>query len=220
MKNKYNKLRTATLIYLVIICVSWQYLLSKCIPGYRLEQDVRESLSSENPWAICMIQGLRGLPYAVDVSNSKVYIAYYENDCIDVYSITGEYEYTFLFQLKKGCIDIRCVDGRLYVRDCDNIFYVFDNDKEIERMDANLASANGYNMSLFNEEEVYQIIDGKIIQHYDKNGELTGEITIKPSENNACFQREFACFVAVLTCAHIVYLLYSIIVARKVECQH
>ena len=71
MKNKYNKLRTATLIYLVIICVSWQYLLSKCIPGYRLEQDVRESLSSENPWAICMIQGLRGLPYAVDVSNSK-----------------------------------------------------------------------------------------------------------------------------------------------------
>ena len=134
--------------YIVLAVLLWAMIDAMLVP-----------IGSSNPeqeritgtgWVITGERGKRPHFFdRCDATDSTVYFSYDYEDCIDAYSIDGEFLYTIHIAslIEKGSLEIGCTEDLLIAQANEGTVYLFRGTEFLERMDREEARERGYDLS-------------------------------------------------------------------------
>ncbi len=139
-KRKMSLAALALLIVVVllgIIYVLYTAHIRKGPLSFQEQKKLMASASQEHGWAISKIQGSRSSFYdPYDATDEYIYFAYTDDSCVDVYSISGEFQHTIYFpDSQNGGILLSCDNEKAYIADKKGNMYVFVGENCVEKID-------------------------------------------------------------------------------------
>ncbi len=208
MNPKYQKLAVVLLVLLALLPVFVGYVRSN-------EEGKNSVPEDRGKWTVTYRQGERKHDYyRCDTTSDRLYFAYWDDSCVDVYDHAGIFLYSFQFpDRQNGGITIRCEEDLVYVNDKDDVTYVFRYETLLRTMEWEEASAEGKNSSWFYNSEPNVTVDQANIKWLDENGNVVKQIktpaviseTVPPTEE----QKNF--FVGVFFLLWFIGLIYCIV---------
>lgn len=105
--------------------------------SFHEQKKLMASASQEHGWAISKIQGSRSSFYdPCDATDEYIYFAYTDDSCVDVYSISGEFQHSIYFpDSQNGGILLLCDNEKAYITDKNGNMYVFVGEDCVEKID-------------------------------------------------------------------------------------
>lgn len=202
------------LLFIIALCLHWKTVEQQSTYDKVSEDRLIEKVNTENMWDISYQKAARKGKYSqIDASDDYLFLAYPKNSCVDVYNHTGEFQYAIILpDCQNGSIRIRCEENYLFVRDKNNMVYVFDGKQEIERMDHSQATNKGYSFFWFEEKKSLQRTDGTVYIEIDQSGNVVKRILLPNEDRHINVMRVVILIIAVLV--HLFFLLRYLILKK------
>ncbi len=181
MKKRKMGLAKLSLVIVILLLGSIYVLYTAHIRkgplSFKEQKKLMASASQEHGWAISKIQGSRSSFYErYDATDEYIYFAYYSDSCVDVYSISGEFQHSIYFpDSPNGGILLLCDNEKAYITDKNGNMYVFVGEDCVEKIDDPTKLAQERNPS-----ETGLRISRKEISRYAEDGTLLFQIPTPP----------------------------------------
>ena len=176
----------------------------------KTEEELRKLVNENNTWAVCYHQGKRTTSFfQYDATSEYMYFSYSKESCVDVYDLHGIFLYSFIFpDRQNGGVCVRCEEDQVYISTKDNILYIFKGIEEVDCMDYDEATANGYDFFWFYNNNPGITLTNDFIRLHDDRGEVVKEIDT-PTVVNQSMPKDNATFVLFLFSAVFIIILVS-----------
>ena len=113
--------------------------------------------------------------YQCDATADHIFFSYSQDNCVDVYSHTGEFCFTiYLPEYPKGVVMIRCMHDRVYIRDKTDNVYVYAGASKVGDFFKAQAEMMGYDYRWFqdNAQEICVAVSRNVITLKDEKGQI------------------------------------------------
>ena len=113
--------------------------------------------------------------YQCDATADHIFFSYSQDNCVDVYSYTGEFCFTiYLPEYPKSVVMLRCTHDRVYIRDKTDHVYVYAGSSQVEDFSKAQAEMMGYDYRWFqdNAQEICVAVSRDVITLKDEKGRV------------------------------------------------